>query len=83
MDWSKIEQQIARLNELADDQNLCGVDAGRTGQCHAAWNMETAADTMQALLDVAKAADRACPNHDGGFYEFKNLREALAKLEEL
>ncbi|MEM8815831.1 MAG: hypothetical protein AAGE85_08390 [Pseudomonadota bacterium] len=52
----KIRQQIKHLQKLADNQHLCGVDAGRSGQCHASWEMEEAADTLEKLLAVYEAA---------------------------
>lgn len=54
----EIRQQIERLRKLADDQKLCGVDIGRTGQCHASWEMEEAADTLEKLLVVYECVTR-------------------------
>ena len=67
----KIEEQIAWLRDVQDDQHLGDLPF---------------ADTMQALLDVAKAADYVipawfeedgCHRLDGAMDE---LAEALAKL---
>ena len=52
----EIRQQIAKLREYAESQNICGVDAGRTSSCNADWIMDEAADTMERLLAVYEAA---------------------------
>ena len=40
---------VERLRRNADDQTICGVDAGRTGQCHASYTMDEAADEIERL----------------------------------
>jgi len=47
----KIREQIATCRRNADDQTMCGVDVGRTGPCHGAWQWDDVADSLQSLLD--------------------------------
>jgi hypothetical protein len=69
-DFKHVEEQIANLKERGARERLLSV--------------LDAADTMQALLDVAKIGDRidkeAEPNHPWEAIEL--LRDALAKLQE-
>lgn len=79
-DFNKIEREIARLDTASDDQSICGVDAGRTGPCHAGWTMEEAANSMRLLLDVARAADEYY-EADGSITN-ERLYDALTALQE-
>ena len=85
MSWQQqIEAQIASLREIANDQSYCG-EPGRKNTCAAAWRMDDAADSLQALLDVAAAAEKVIvpavgPEADR---DFDALCDAIDKLREL
>ena len=83
----RIEKLIERLDAASEDQNICGVDAGRTGSCHAAWTMEEAATTMRDMLAVVKAAKDCNISFDVGCdcetcEPASRLYKSLAKLEQ-
>lgn len=76
----EIERLLERLRTIPGDYHYCGVDAGRTGECHAAWLIDEAADTMEKMLAVVEAARHLLA---GGDKEAAyHLEKALAALEE-
>ena len=81
-DWKqKIEAQIASLREIANDQSYCG-EPGRKNTCAAAWRMDDAADSLQALLDATVAADTYLVDVQRDESE-QALFDALDKLREM
>lgn len=71
MDFSKIEEQIANLTPYQAIQEM------------PASVLNEAIRSMQALLDVARAAAPIANNLGASYARKKELREALARLEDL
>lgn len=84
-DFKHVEEQIGQLRRAGDYYNLQDHPVEDTIMC-------VCADTMQALLDVAEAAERIYnrPIHKTSFVphiltlqsDEDRLRDALAKLQE-
>lgn len=55
MTSDEIRELAKRLEDAANDQNICGVDAGRTGSCHMDWQMDEAAKALNAMADLVEA----------------------------
>jgi hypothetical protein len=85
-DFKHVEEQTELLRGIRDIlTEQCGhYDEWQQADKDVADRADKAADTMQELLDVAKAADKCkngCRRCDS-FERYPNLRDALAKLQE-
>jgi hypothetical protein len=74
-DFKHVEEQIEELASRSTSFLA-------TGQVVSVVKNRRAADTMQALLDVAEAAKPIAENKGASYQRKKALREALAKLQE-
>ena len=70
---TNIPDLIERLETAANDQNICGVDIGRSGSCHAGYTMEEAA---QALRELQITID-AFPVNERNYIDATNRIEQL------
>lgn len=85
----QIEAQIASLREIANDQSYCG-EPGRKNTCAAAWRMDDAADSLQALLEeierlqsLLEAANEMEADREVALQEIERLRAALERIANL
>jgi len=80
----KIREQIATCRRNADDQTMCGVDVGRTGPCHGAWQWDDVADSLQFLLDEnERLKERAEKAEVQGIAEGRIVAKCNARIEKL